>query len=67
LLVRPERRWSSVKVIEALADVMLVKGVPEHIRSTTARSSWLATIFYSLKDHSRLCANFALVNLILPP
>ena len=33
LLVRPERRWSSVKVIEALADVMVMKGVPKHIRS----------------------------------
>ena len=33
LLVRPERRWSSAKVIEALADVMVMKGVPEHIRS----------------------------------
>jgi putative transposase len=33
LLVRPERRWSSAKVIEALADVMLLKGVPEHLRS----------------------------------
>jgi len=33
LLVRPERRWSSAEVIEALADVMLLKGVPEHIRS----------------------------------
>ena len=33
LLVRAERRWSSAKVIEALADVMVVKGVPEHIRS----------------------------------
>jgi putative transposase len=33
LLVRPERRWSSAKVIEALADVMVAKGVPEHIRS----------------------------------
>jgi putative transposase len=33
LLVRSERRWSSAKVIEALADVMLLKGVPEHIRS----------------------------------
>ena len=28
LLVRPERRWSSAKVIEALADVMVKKGVP---------------------------------------
>ena len=33
LLVRPERRWSSAKVIEALADVMVMKGVPEHISS----------------------------------
>ena len=33
LLVRPERRWSSAKVIEALADVMVMKGVPEHPRS----------------------------------
>ncbi len=33
LLVRAERRWSSAKVIEALADVMVMKGVPEHLRS----------------------------------
>jgi putative transposase len=33
LLIRSERRWSSAKVIEALADVMVIKGVPEHIRS----------------------------------
>ena len=33
LLVRPERRWSSAKVIKSLADVMVMKGVPEHIRS----------------------------------
>jgi len=33
LLVRPERRWSGAKVIEGLADVMVIKGVPEHIRS----------------------------------
>ena len=33
LMIRPERRWSSAKVIEALADVMVWKGVPEHIRS----------------------------------
>ena len=33
LLVRAERRWSSVKVIEALADVMVMKGVSEHLRS----------------------------------
>ena len=33
LLVRPEQRWSHSKVIEALADVMVLKGSPEHIRS----------------------------------
>ena len=33
LLIRAERRWSSAKVIEALADVMVRKGIPEHIRS----------------------------------
>jgi putative transposase len=33
LLIRSERRWSSAKVIEALADVMVMKGVPEHLRS----------------------------------
>ena len=33
LLIRAERRWSSAKVIGALADVMVWKGVPEHIRS----------------------------------
>ncbi len=33
LLQRVERRWSSAKVIAALADVMVIKGVPEHLRS----------------------------------
>jgi len=33
LLIRAERRWSSAKVIEALADVMVAKGIPEYIRS----------------------------------
>ena len=33
LMIRSERRWSSAKVIEALADVMVAKGVPEHLRS----------------------------------
>ena len=33
LLVRAERRWSSARVIGALADVMVIKGVPEHLRS----------------------------------
>jgi transposase InsO family protein len=62
LLIRAERRWSSAKVIEALADVMVMKGVPEHIRSDNgpefvARDlrQWLAAtgakkIFYSLKE-----------------
>ena len=33
LLVRAERRWSSSRVISALAHVMVMKGVPEHLRS----------------------------------
>ena len=33
LVVRFERRWSSSKVIGALADAMVAKGVPEHLRS----------------------------------
>ena len=33
LLIRGERRWSSARVIGALADVMVVKGVAEHLRS----------------------------------
>ena len=33
LMVRAERRWSSATVIAALADVMVLKGVPEHLRS----------------------------------
>ena len=37
LMVRAERRWSSTKVIGALADVM--KGVPEHLRSDNGPSS----------------------------
>jgi putative transposase len=32
-MIRSERRWSSAKVIEALAHVMVMKGVPEHLRS----------------------------------
>ena len=32
LLIRAERRWNSAKVISALADVMVMKGVAEHIR-----------------------------------
>jgi putative transposase len=33
LIVRVERRWSRAKVIEALADVMVMKGVPENLSS----------------------------------
>jgi putative transposase len=34
LMIRSERRRrSSAKVIESLADVMVTKGVPEHLRS----------------------------------
>lgn len=33
LLIRAERRWTSATVIEALADVMVARGVPEHLRS----------------------------------
>jgi len=33
LVVKVERRGSSAKVIVALADVMIMKGVPEHLRS----------------------------------
>jgi hypothetical protein len=32
LLMRLERRSSSAKVIEALADVIVIKGMPRHIR-----------------------------------
>jgi transposase InsO family protein len=33
LLIRAERRWTSARVIESLADVMVERGVPEHLRS----------------------------------
>jgi putative transposase len=33
LLLRAERRWSTARVISVLADVMVLKGVPEHLRS----------------------------------
>jgi hypothetical protein len=33
LMIRSERRWRSAEVIEALAEVMVMKGVPEHLRS----------------------------------
>lgn len=33
LMIRPKLRWSSAKMIEALAAVMVTKGVPEHLHS----------------------------------
>jgi transposase InsO family protein len=33
LMVRAKRRWSTSRVISTLADVMVLKGVPEHPRS----------------------------------
>jgi hypothetical protein len=33
LLICCERSWSSAKVIPALADVMVMRGVPEHLHS----------------------------------
>jgi putative transposase len=49
LMIRCERRWSSARVIGALADVMVIKGVPEHFRSdngpefvATDLRKWLA-------------------------
>lgn|SRR6185437_6341480 len=33
LMIRCERRWSSARVINALADIMVMKGVPEDLRS----------------------------------
>jgi transposase InsO family protein len=49
--VAPARWWSSARLIEALADVMVQKGVPEHIRSDNGPEfvakelrQWLADI-----------------------
>jgi transposase InsO family protein len=33
LMIGCQRSWSSARVIAALADVMVMKGVPEHLRS----------------------------------
>ena len=32
-MIRCERSWPSTRVINALADVMVMKGIPEHLRS----------------------------------
>jgi putative transposase len=49
LMIRCERSWSSSRVIAALADVMVMKRVPEHLRSDNGPESvardlrkWLA-------------------------
>ncbi len=47
LALRVERRLGSLQVIETLADVMLVRGIPEHIRSDNVLNG---EIFYSLKE-----------------
>ena len=39
LLIRAERRWSSAKVMGALADVMVMRGIRSTFFRTTARSS----------------------------
>ncbi len=33
LMICCDRSWSSARVIAALADVMVIKGIPEHLRS----------------------------------
>jgi len=33
VMIRCEQSWSSARVISALADVMVIRGVPEHLRS----------------------------------
>jgi hypothetical protein len=40
LAIRVARRLGRYEVIEALADVMLFRRIPENIRSTMVRSSW---------------------------
>ena len=41
LSIRCERNFPSHKVIDVLANMMVMRGVPEHIRSDNALSSWL--------------------------
>ena len=60
LLIRAERRWSSAKVIEALADVMVMKGVPEHLRSDNG-SEFVA------KDLRKWLANTGAKTLYIEP
>src|ERR1039458_8168044 len=55
LALRVARRLGSLQVIETLADVMLVRGIPEHIRSDNgpkfiAEEFLNGEIFYSLKE-----------------
>lgn len=51
LAIRVARRINSLGVLEAMADVMLSRGVPEHIRSDTGAEmtakvvrNWLAQV-----------------------
>ena len=39
-----KRRWTSAKVIEALADVMVRKSTPEHLRSDNGHVVLAATL-----------------------
>jgi putative transposase len=40
LAIRVARRLGSQEVIETLADVMLVRGIPEYLRSDNGPNSW---------------------------
>jgi putative transposase len=51
LAIRVARRINSLGVLETMADVMLVRGIPEHIRSDNGAEmtakiarSWLASV-----------------------
>ena len=59
--MRVERHWSSAKVIEALADVMVIKGVPEHLRSDNGPES-SRTIYangWRIQEQRRCTSNLA--------
>ncbi len=59
-MIRAERRWSSAKVIEALADAMVWKGVPEHLRSDNGPE-------FTAKDLRRWLANTGAKTLYIGP
>lgn len=50
LLIRVERRWSSAKVIGALADTTVRRRVSEHLRSDNGLEFLNSELFYSLKE-----------------